>query len=502
MRFFKDNNYKKLAIVISIPILLIAQYYLFKIGVFKPMVKGIEVSISNGDYIKDLDKFTIKLDEEVTLDSGNYITIPSYSKQPKIWFKELDEDNILHIKDDKIVGLKEGIASVGIMKDSRVLRKKNIKVVKQKVTDVTVTANNDINYVGDSTKIDAKVDVDYDRFKEKEAIYYTSTNESVLKVENNKINAVGVGKANILVKSGDIEKILSYNISAKIANIKIDNVIELLTGETKKLNPQIITSPTGLKPGQIKYELVDAKLPIQRAISINKNGKIVALREGEEKVKITCGNKSKIITIKVTDKQHKIQNISYQYEIVDEKLIITFVWDYINDINQYGIYIKNNSLGDNDYKLFDTINTNPNELLDSNKVKTTIELDLVGGRLPDISIYIVGITPNGETEKSDIINIKPKDIVDEKVEHLEGYLDSENNIRLSWKPINIESITYSIYIKDNLNKENGFVLYQNGIQENHYIIPVNNENIDIDIYVVGNEDGKNSNQSNIINIKK
>jgi hypothetical protein len=178
------------------------------------------------------------------------------------------------------------------------------------------------------------------------------------------------------------------------------------------------------------------------------------------------------------------------------------VWDYINDINQYGIYIKNNSLGDNDYKLFDTINTNSNELLDSNKVKTTIELDLVGGRLPDISIYIVGITPNGETEKSDIINIKPKDIVDEKVEHLEGYLDSENNIRLSWKPINIESITYSIYIKDNLNKENGFVLYQNGIQENHYIIPVNNENIDIDIYVVGNEDGKNSNQSNIINIKK
>ena len=78
LRFFKDNNYIKFAIVISIPILLIAQYYLFKIGVFKPMVKGIEVSISNGDYIKDLDKFTIKLDEEVTLDSGNYITIPSY----------------------------------------------------------------------------------------------------------------------------------------------------------------------------------------------------------------------------------------------------------------------------------------------------------------------------------------------------------------------------------------------------------------------------------------
>lgn len=510
MRFFKDKNYRKIAIVISIPVLLIAQYYLFKIGVFKPMVKGVEVSMVEGDYIKDLDKFVIKLDEEVTLSSGNYITIPSYSKEPKIWFKELDEGDILKIEGNKIIGLKEGISSVGIMKDSRVLKKINIKVVQQKVKDLEATSE-EIKYVGESTEIETVIQVAYDRFKESSPVTYTSTDESVLQVVGNKINAIGVGKASVLVKSGDVEKELSYNIKAKIASIKIDKVIELGIKKTKKLEPEIITTPSGLEYGKVKYELVENKMPIQRAIAIDyDNGTITGIHEGEEKVKISCGNKSTIITVKVigdepSQENNKIENLDVDYEVVDNKIIISLVWDYLNNINEYGVYVKNNSLQDKEYNLFSKVNVKSDEISDSKKVKTTIELDLIDGKIPDLSIYVVGMTKSGNTEHSNIVNIKPKlddDIVNETVDNLIGSIDDQNNIKLVWNSLNIPDVTYSIYIKDNLNGESGFVLYQNGIQVTEYIIPIITDNLDLEVYIVGNQNDKNSNPSNIVQIKK
>ena len=90
-----------------------------------------------------------------------------------------------------------------------------------------------------------------------------------------------------------------YNIQAKIAKISIPSTIKIAQNETKKLNPKIITEPKGLKHGKIKYELVDRKVPIDYAISLSKDGTITGLKEGTEKVRITCGDKQKIVTIKV-----------------------------------------------------------------------------------------------------------------------------------------------------------------------------------------------------------
>ena len=510
MRFFKDKNYRKIAIVISIPVLLIAQYYLFKIGIFKPMVKGIEIEMVEGDYIQDLDKFVIKLDEAVTLSKGDYITIPSYSKTPDIWFKELDDSNMLKVEGDKIIGLKEGISSVGIMKDSRVLKKINIKVVKPKVLNLTASIKDDIKYVGDSGEIETVVEVDYDRFKEGESVSYSSTDESVLSITGNKIKAVGVGNASIFVRAGDKEeKVNDYNIKAKIAKIDIEKVIELGVEKTKKLQPIIITSPQGLKYGNIKYELVGTKLPIQRAIRLDNNGTIVGLKEGEEKVKITCGDKHTIVTVKVVDNpiiNNKIENLEVDYEVVDNKIIISLVWDYLKGINEYGIYLKNNTLQDKEFSLFETVSVKEDQLLNTNKVKATIEVDLIDGKIPDLSLYVVGKTKTGDTEPSNTVNIKPDvegNIVDESVENLVGDIDTvNNNIKLTWSKLDISDVTYSVYVKDNTNDVGGFVLYQNGIQGTEVTIPITSDKLDIEIYVVGFQNDKYSNPSNIININK
>ena len=204
MKSIKDINYK---IIIIIPILLIAQYYLFKIGAISPMVKGIEIEIKDGDYIKDIDKFVMKLNDTVTLSTGEYVVFPSYAKTPDIYFKNLDDSNIVNINENEVTANKEGTAVIGIMKNSRILKKINIKVVNPKVESLIATLDNDIKYVGESAQINSEVEVDYDEFKEKEPVIYESSNENILKIKGNTVEAVGVGKASLYVKAGTKETV-------------------------------------------------------------------------------------------------------------------------------------------------------------------------------------------------------------------------------------------------------------------------------------------------------
>ena len=201
MKRVKDINYKVITIII-IPILLIAQYYLFKFGAITPMVKGIEVEMEDGDYVKDIDKFVMKLNDTVTLSTGEYVIIPSYAKNPHIYFKILDDSNILSINGNEVTANQEGTTTIGVMKNSRVLKKINIKVVDINVENLIVTLDNDIKYVGESAKINSEVEVDYDKFKEKQQVIYESSDESILKVKGDTVKAVGVGKASLYIKAG------------------------------------------------------------------------------------------------------------------------------------------------------------------------------------------------------------------------------------------------------------------------------------------------------------
>lgn len=506
MRFIKDRRYRAIAIVISIPILLIAQYYLFKFGIIRPMVKGAEVEIVDGDYIKDIDKFIIKLDETVTLSSGKYITIPSYSKKANIWFNILDKSGTLKIEGNKLTGVKEGISSVAIMKNTRILKKADIKVVDPQVTDLKVDIDNNLKYVGDKATISSVIEVDYDKFKEKEKITYESMNENVIKIKGNKIEAIGVGTANILVKAKGQEQVFKYNIKAKVDKIDIPDVFEVKIGESKKLTPNIITKPKGLKSPNIKYELIESKLPVERAISLYADGTIVAIKEGSEKVKISCGNKSKIITVNVVKESitnNKIENLISSYEIVNNKAVIYLEWDHLKGVYGYDVLVRNNSLQESGFNIYKSVKVNNEDINKSIKIKTAIEVNLIDGKVPNLSVYVIGKTDVGTTKPSNTIEIKPTqdDIQDVSVENLSYNVDYENNVaRLTWDNLNIENVSYSVYVKNNINND-GFVLLQNGIQNSEFTIPLGNEDVDLDVYVIANQNDKYSKQSNIVNIK-
>ncbi|MFQ9287617.1 MAG: hypothetical protein ACLR3X_05475 [Intestinibacter bartlettii] len=52
--------------------------------------------------------------------------------------------------------------------------------------------------------------------------------------------------------------------------------------EKQKCTTNVVTSPKGLKTPKIKYAFAESKLPVQRKISIDANGKIVGLRKGKK----------------------------------------------------------------------------------------------------------------------------------------------------------------------------------------------------------------------------
>lgn len=78
-----------------------------------------------------------------------------------------------------------------------------------------------------------KYKVDYDKFKEKQLVTYESSNENIIKIEGNVVEAVGVGKASLYIKAGDKETVFDYNIQAKIAKISIPSTIKIAQNETK-----------------------------------------------------------------------------------------------------------------------------------------------------------------------------------------------------------------------------------------------------------------------------
>ena len=199
------------------------------------MIKGVEIKIVNGGYIQDIDKYVIKLGDEVTLSSGEYIKVPQYAKDPEISFKVLDDNKVLKIIENDeneentatLIGIKKGYSSIAIVKNSRVLKKATVLVVDPQVESLNLDVSRDLVFVGDSAELSSSVEVDYNRFKDSYEVLYESSNENVLKIDGNKIEAVGVGIATLYAKSGDKVDSIKYKISAKISKMELDETLEL-----------------------------------------------------------------------------------------------------------------------------------------------------------------------------------------------------------------------------------------------------------------------------------
>lgn len=411
------ERYKRLIIFAIIPLVLVAQYYLFRFGVISPMIKGVNINIIQGEFIQDIDKYVVKLGEPVVLSPGDYIKFPQYAKDPEIKFTILDDSKTIKldksdIEENTVVltGLKTGYTSVAVMKNSRVLQKATILVVDPTVESLDVSIDGNLKYVGDTAQLSGSVEVDYAEFNDSYDVTYESSNDNVLKVKNNKVKAVGVGRATIYAKSKDKVEAIRFNIVARVKRIEIEKSFNIVVGQTIKLNPKIITSPARLTPPKVKYKFSETKMPVERAVTFDEKGNITGIRTGSEKITISCGegsNKSiEIITINVKEikvEDSMIKNVLFKHNISDNKLNIALSWDVLNGANNYDIYIKDNTIQGSNYELYRSITQE--EFIRDNKVILNLDIASDVDEF-NYDIYIVGRNEEGTSKPSNVITIK------------------------------------------------------------------------------------------------
>lgn len=421
-----DKDKKIVFIVVLLPLLFFVQYYLFKSGDIPPMIKGVNIKIIEGEYIQDIDKYVVKLGDNVVLSAGDYIKIPGYAKDPDIKFTILDNTKTIKLKNNNnkekntviLNALKTGYTSVAIMQNSRVLQKATIRVVDPSIEDLNVSVDGTLKYVGDEAEISSSVEVDYKEFNNSYNVTYESSNENVLQVINNKIKAVGVGKATIYAKSKDKVEARRYNIVARLKGIEINNSFDIAVGEAIKLKPKIITAPKNLTPPRISYKFSQSKLPVERAVTFEDDGTIVGIRQGSEKITISCGEgenkRIEVVTINVKEgtlENSMVRNLFSKYIIEDNKLKIALSWDILNGATNYDIYIKDDIKGGSGFELYKSI-TQESFLKNSN-IMINIDLD---EDIEEIAyeIYVVGRNEEGTSKPSNIESIKDTIIKDEE----------------------------------------------------------------------------------------
>lgn len=401
-----NKNKKLILLIIIVPFLLVGQYFMFSKGVISPLVKGVEIKIIGGNYIKELDKYVIKLGDDVEISAGNYVKIPRYAKNPKLYFKALDDTGIIKINGNKITALKEGYTSVAVMKGNRVIKKAMLKVVDPDVESLDIDLSDELKYVGDKASITSSVDIsDYDKFKSTYETKYKSNNESVLKIKGNDVEAIGVGTATISGQCGDKTVEIHLKIEAKVAKLDVPNEYTLEEGQLIKINPKIITNPKGLKYPEVEYRYLEKKKKDERAAYISKSGEISAVREGSEKIKVSCGEKEQIVKITVKKRSIKnssIKNINYFYSVKDGKINIEISWDSLEGIKSYDIYVKNSN--DDAYEILKSV---PQSEEREGKLMTNLEFEIGENKIFDI--YIVGNGESESTKPSEKISVEYKD---------------------------------------------------------------------------------------------
>ena len=407
MKSFRENK-RLIRLVVIIPLLLVGQYFMFSKGVISPIVKGVEIKIIGGNYIKDLDKYIIKLGDDVEISAGNYVKIPGYAKDPKLWFNALDDNGIIEIKDNKITALKEGYTSVAVMKGNRLIKKAMLKVVNPDVESLDMDLSDELKYVGDKATISSSVAIsDYQKFKDTYKAKYLSSDESILKIDGDKVEAVGVGTATISGECGDKLVEIPLKIEAKVSKLEVANEFILEEGQITNINPKVTTSPKGLKPPKVEYRYADRKKKSDRAAKVSSSGKISAIREGSEKIVVSCGEKERIIKVTVKKRSVKnstIKNINYSYEVGEENIKLDVSWDSLEGIKSYDIYVKD--YDDEEYNIIQSVSQSEEK---EGKINTTLEIGLseIGeNQDKSLEIYIVGVGEKESTKPSDKIIIK------------------------------------------------------------------------------------------------
>lgn len=514
---------KKIFIVVALPVLIFCMYFGLKKGYISPMIKALDIKIIGGTFITNINKYVIKVGDEVNISAGDYIVVPKFAKKPNLKFVILDNQNVLSINKNKIKAKKEGYSTIGIMNDNRVLRKATIMVVNPKINNLKINLDSNLKYYGDKSKIESIVDIDeYKKLEKGYKLIYSTTNPKVLKIEGDYVEAIGVGDAKLIARYDRKEIQTTIKILPRVDKIYMDKYYDIEQDSSINLKPIIETSPHN-QVSEVKYTVLDdvdqskydenkkviigdSGVETSYGINIDKKGKVYANRKGTYKVLVSSGDKMLYTSISVKDTEFKnieVKNLQYKLSKSDAGVKAEIGWDYRNDVNTYRIYVKK---GNEDYELYTSIKTYKNNIPVGKRISTLLNFDKDFGKGEKYQVYVVGYNGIEETKPTNIINLSESTNIDfqsKKVRGVDYKIDSENGmVNLKWKPIDDKNkYTYRVYYVNNASKEDRFILLAKNIKTNKAVLKMDSNIVNYKLYVVAiNQDGQISDISKPVNI--
>ncbi|MDY4560936.1 MAG: fibronectin type III domain-containing protein [Peptostreptococcus porci] len=489
-------------LIFILPILFIFLSIGLKHGYVMPMIKGIDIRIIGGTFITNLNKYVIKVGDEVNVSAGDYIVVPSFAKKPNLKFVILDKKNVLTMKNNKIKALREGYSTIGIMNKNRVLRKATIMVVNPKINDLKINLGSDLNYYGDRSKIQSVVDIEeYKKLEKGYKFNYSTTDPKILKIENDYVEAVGTGEAKLISRYDRKEIQKTIKIYPRVDELSIDKYFEIEQNQSVNLNPSIKTSPNNEK-SEVKYSVLDnvdqskydenkriingdSGIETSYGITIDANGRVNANRIGTYQVEINSGNKKAYTSVSVVKPEFgniEIKNLQYRLSNDKDSSTLEIGWDFSEYVNTYRVYLKK---GDGEFEAFTNIKAYKRSVPVGNRVSTILKLE----KNQDYQIYVVGYNGVKETKPSNIVTIG-KDLNVEfqnrKVKGLDYNIDFEKKtIHLKWKHLdNKQKYKYRVYYVNKKLREEKYILYAKNIEKNNVTLKLKDGSINYEFFVV------------------
>lgn len=513
---------RKIIAILVTPLVLLGLYFGLVFGYINPMVKGLDIHINGGTFITNINKYVVKVGDRVNLSMGDYIVVPNFSKKPKLTVAVLDQNNILKVEGNQLIALKEGYSSIGVLNKNRVLRKVAIMVVNPKISNMEIALESPLEYYGDSTRVNSKVDIEkYKKLEKGYKLTYSSTQPNILKIKGNHIFAVGVGETRLIARYGRQEIQSNIKILPRVDDLSLPKSINIEEDGRGDASPNIKVSPQGSKTlvnyrvdnnsdddrwdSNLLVHYGDSGLEKEYGIVVDKNGKIQANRKGIYKLRARAGRKSDYTFVHVTEKKFEnieVKNLNYSSKIEGDKLKLELGWDHDKRVKSYRFYIKKNY---GEFELKDIIKVDSFKTIPKNRISINKYLNMDYNDQYRYEIYLVGVSDEMHTKKSNTLVIdseKNSGFQKSLPQKLDYIIDQdEKAIEFKWAKMP-GALSYRIYSVDKQSKEKYYRLEAKNIVNNHTIIKANDDDMDREYYLVAiNGNGEVSSPSKPLNIK-
>lgn len=511
---------KKVLAIFAVPVLSSLLYFGLKLGYVDPMIKGIDIQMIGGTFITNLNKYVIKVGDTIKISTGDYVVIPRFSKKPDLKFINLDKNGVTTLNGNILKAEKKGYSTIGLINKNRVLKKVTIMVVDPTINNMEISLSNPIRFFGDKAHITSTVNVDdYKKLEKGYKLSYSTTNDKILRVSTDDVEAIGIGKAKLISRYGRKEIRTDIEVLPRVDDIEIGDYYRVEEGDEISLAPNIKTSPSYgvIKPKynieeKVGYskntlrEYTDSGYQTIDGISIDSNGRLKANRVGKYLASIEAGRMDRSFVVDVGKKKFEnltVENLQYHVSKSKDKLDIEIGFDYNSRIKKYRVYLK--SENDENYSLYTTINAYDRNSSIGGRLNTVVSIENPEEKY-SYSIYVVGVGDSVLTKNSREIKISSSDSNNYQKQKptLLSYkrTDKDTTLTFKWNKISKDDYSYRLYYKDRYYKESKPVLVAKNIIKNTCTIKPDKLSIDYDYFVMAvNKRGQISSLSDPVRVK-